>query len=172
MNSVTRLQCAIELFVKYHPKALKILTGEIDPPADEEIAEILRLAGPRDEVEAIQISRITRYAESVIVLAEAFTTVIDLAGGWGQVVKATNEYRLMDPRNWSIFCDHLLWIDDPQGGAGSRLGDRYLSRLGRKYGVSPNTITRISQEVPKKICRMAFKANQATADCRQLQYSW
>ena len=167
MQSVTKLQCALELFCKYHPRAFKILTGENPPPTVKEVSEMLHVAIPKTEIEAIQTSTITREAESMMILSEKFLSVIDQAGGWSHITRIVNEFREISPRNWSIFVDHSLWVDAPLDKAGSRLGGSCLEKLGNKYGVAPGTVTRISKTVPRMIARSVSKTYKA-----QAEYSW
>jgi hypothetical protein len=153
---MTRLAAVIELILAYHPKALRVLTGE-HVPTLMELSEVVRDAGEHDAAGFISAALSESAPGSAqlagLVRGEALQSVIDDAGGWEHIVEAVRFYRRAFPTTWAIFADHILTV--APGGA-SRLEDEaQLARMAGKYRVRRATVCEKRRIVPETVARYA-----------------
>jgi len=148
MDFVTRVQSAIELLVKYNPRALRILTGEEDGPTVKEVVEMLRVASPKAEIEAIQTGKITCEAESMMILAEKYNHIIDRVGGWDHISAVVDLYKKACPDEWGVFVDNVIWV------AGQR---NMVEKVARKHQLSSVGFRSMARRVPRKIAKKAIQ---------------
>ncbi len=155
---VERLAAFLDLLVRTHPFAVRILTGE-HVPTDGEIDELLdSLSSSEGGVVRIGswVGKSTEQ-ESRVARLERVQSVLAAGGGWTGIALATREFRELYAETWRIFTRHVTWID---AGGGSRIEqESALSRLALSFGVSPDTVRRKRSWTVYMIARGACMMN-------------
>lgn len=156
MPLLQKLNAVIEILIRGHPAALKVLTGEIVPPSTEEIAEILGCFKQKNWLEILGThvdtsSTGAAVEEQIYIMAETFFNIIDAVGGWEHVYKIVHEYQEHNRTYWLIFRDYLVWMDKVAAG---RKGHYWQGDiLAKKYGYSKDHLTKIRKRVPRDIAK-------------------
>ncbi len=154
MVTIARLRAAIEFLIKGHPQALKVLTGDIEPPTSADILQIYQMihASPEDLGLRVDSSSISRPQEEAISMAEQYQGIITEAGGWDQIVAVVKDFRHLRNMEWKLFCAHVTYVEGVRQHTSGSILDKLLDR----YGVSPKTIQCKRREIPYEIAKAAL----------------
>lgn len=122
------LAAIIELLLSRHPRGLRVLLGECQPPNAEEVR--LLFAEGRDELGVrVEGGASVPLAERMVMNAERFNEVIGAAGGWKHVNAMVKEWAEIFPNSWRIVVDCVRYVrrGTPKidGGQMARIAERY-----------------------------------------------
>ena len=152
-NLVYRLAAVIELVAIGHPQGLRVLLGEAPEPTVDDLLSLMAPMKGDDPGTPVQTFSRRESALNQICGVEPILSLIEAAGGWEGIVKATLEVREFERIPWGIFSEGARWI-----GLGSRLnGGGHQQRIAERYGVSLPTVAKWREEVPRMIARLALR---------------
>ena len=149
------LAAVIELLLRYHRRALRVLLGDYVPTLLE-LSEVIREAEEGGCVIPGLRAGGTPFSRqlSEIIRGEAVQRVVDVAGGWEHIAEVVRFYRKSFPTTWAIFADHVLTI--APGGASRLEEESQLERIAKKYGIKRlTTVSEKRKIVPEAIARYA-----------------
>ena len=156
MWQVKRLAAVIELILKYHPKGLRVLVGDIEPTTAE-LDEILRCVEGNELPLRVAAAFPSSPQERGVMRAETIIAIVGEGGGWSGVAAMAREFRNLYRETWEIFRVHVEWIDS----SGSRIEqDSALRRMAVRFGISEDTIQRKRRFVIEKIAAAAVRTDR------------
>ena len=156
MWQVKRLAAVIELILKYHPKGLRVLVGDVEPTMTE-LDEILQSVEDNDLPFRIAAAFPSSPQERGLMRAETILSIVDEGGGWAGIAQMARDFRELYSDTWEIFRTHVEWIDN----GNSRIEqDSALRRMAVRFGISEDTIQRKRRFVIEKIAIAAIRTDR------------
>lgn len=145
--SVAQVVAVLELLARFHPAGLGMLLGQVQPPTDDEIAELLGSFSQSSDL-GVRISGGVSIPEPerIISLAGMFNGIIAAIGGWRHIWQMAREVRDdISPDLWREAVDYVTHIApggkirDGAGGMGARL---FQTNGEGRHGIAERTARR------------------------------
>jgi hypothetical protein len=151
-NLMDDLVDLLELYLRYHPAPLRVLTDPAYEPTAEEIDPMLSALHPRgDPGVRIDGGESVPEAERRCVRFDEIERTILSAGGWPHIAKTVSDYRDNCPREWKLLGAHVRWI---RPGGVFRNGDGgRLSGIAERLGLNQETVIRRRREIVQEMAR-------------------
>lgn len=150
-NLLEELTDLIEMYLRHHPAALRVLEDPSYRPSAEELVPLLGALHPQGDL-GVRVDGGTSIpeAERRVMRTERTEAVILAAGGWPHIAAAVRDYRQVCPRQWAVLADHLRFVrlDSTRAGDGGQ-----LQAVALRHGLSPDTVGEWRRRIPQEIAR-------------------
>jgi hypothetical protein len=154
-----KLVAVIELILRYHPKGLRVLVGEVEPTT-EELNQMIRSAEKYDEDLVTRVVRPfpSSPQERALIRADTILSIVNDVGGWKGLAIMARECRELRSESWEIFRLHVEWI---KVGGGTRLENgTALQRIAERFRISPDTVLRKRHYIVSAIVEAAIRTDR------------
>jgi hypothetical protein len=159
LDVVRQVARVIETVLRRHPRAIPVLVGEVPPPDDEEVLDMLGVLGGEPGARVSGGNGGMCATEAAALALAAWHEAVEAAGGWAGIVRAAREMREYCPNEWGMVAAYVRWVDC--AGVRSRTEPvRMADRIAERYAVSPRTVELRRRVFPERVARLSLAASE------------
>lgn len=159
LDVVRKVARVIETVLRRHPRAIPVLVGEVPPPDDDEVLDLLGVLGGEPGARVSGGNGGMCATEAAALALAAWHEAVEAAGGWAGIVRAAREMREYCPNEWGMVAAYVRWVDC--AGVRSRTEPvRMADRIAERYAVSPRTVELRRRVFPERVARLSLAASE------------
>jgi hypothetical protein len=155
VDLVRKVARVIETVLRRHPRAIPVLVGEVPPPDDEEVLDMLGVLGGEPGTRVSGGNGGMCATEAAALALAAWHEAVEAAGGWAGIVRAAREMREYCPNEWGMVTAYVRRVDC--AGVRSRTEPvRTADRIAERFSVSPRTVELRRRVFPERLARLTL----------------